>query len=226
MFKDYYLPTLPWYWLLQVLWIVYAIAVPCFIVLILDIYIPDTLFTPNLPYGTYFSMRYTSFWWVCMFMAGFKLLMPVMGPLATLWRKNRGCSIMWIVFIFCLFAVGLFVFVGLSTFYGTCNRNGQVNNPCNSIDWCCVPEIYSNPENACPQGNYPCECPANIVNVVDCPVYPQTIAGLAANSLFLWVYFVQLFFTIADGVLVAFYMYKLFEIHVFPEKVKRVDKDQ
>lgn len=213
--KDYYIPTNAWYWLIQILWIVYAIAIPCYIVLILDAYIPDTLFQPDLPAGTYFSMRYTSFWWVVMFMSGFKLLMPILTTMATMWRANRGCAVMWVVFLFAFFAVSLFVFIGLTTFYATCNQNGQVNNPCNSISWCCVQQIYSNPENICPQGNYACECPANIVNVVDCPVYPPTIAGLAPNPLFLWIYFVNLFFLIADGVFLVFYMYKLLEMHFF-----------
>jgi hypothetical protein len=122
---------------------------------------------------------------------------------------------MWVVFIFAFFAVSVFAFIGFSTFYGKCNQNGQVDNPCNSIVWCCVPTIYSNPENLCPQGNYPCECPYNIANIVNCPVYPSTTAGLAANPDFLWIYFVHLFFTIADGVLLIFYMYRLFDTHVF-----------
>jgi hypothetical protein len=214
MTKDYYLATNAWYWVIQVIWVIYMMGIPCYIVLILNTEVVDTLFRIDLPYGTYFSMRYTSFWWVVMFMSGFKLFTAIIWPLATLFRLSKGCSIMWLVFMFLFFSSGVFVFIGQSVIFGKCNQNGQVDNPCNSRTWCCVPEIYMNAENLCNQGPYPCPCPDDITNVLNCPVYPTSISQLNPDVDFLWIYFVNLFYTIVDAGMFGFYIYSFFDAFV------------
>lgn len=197
---DYYNTDNAWYYILQIVHGIYFLAIIPYFILILNAIGAPINWSVDLPGGVEESLRYSSVQWAVYMLSGFKILMVFILPLAVTWRRSRLFSLFFYGFILLLVLVDAFVFVGLVRLWGTCNDQGQRNNPCNDLLWGCAVEIYSNPSNKVGAG--PCICPP----LPDpCPVFPTTIGELRPNADFLWYFFVNLIFMLLDGFILAFF---------------------
>lgn len=192
VYKDYYGSDNPWYYVLQITQIIYCAGLLANIVLVMNTSVPDTVFK-TLPGGTPYSLRYHSFQWAIFMLAAFKYLMSPFLSQMVLYRRSRGCSIFFFVFIFAIALIDFFVVMGLARFYSACNGNGQVDNPCNSLVWCCAQEIWSISTNGC-HNTGPCG-----------PDYPTTQSELGANVNFVWYFAVSVVFLAFDLFYVGFF---------------------
>lgn len=102
------------------------------------------------------------------------------------YRNNVVLSIGFFVLFVIGAVVAFFTMVALSDQYSHCNGQNQWGNLCNAPNYCCAHEIWTNPDNGCP-------------NTFDCAT-PLTIDDLAPNDNFLslfWIHFVLLLLHIA-----------------------------
>jgi hypothetical protein len=185
MKDDFFQPNSGWYYAFQITLGIYAVASFPYLVLMENNTTVDTWFN-TLPGGTYFTLRYVSLSWTLNMLGAFRFFMYPSVSFALLFRRSRGCSVFWFVITLLMAGVDLFVFMGLSQLYGSCNQVRY--NPCNDLNWCCVPEIFMSSVNGC-------------LNSVTCSgpgVYPTTRAQLGINADFLWMYFVTLGFVLFD----------------------------
>lgn len=188
-YTDYYSYSSPWYWVLQVFLTLYALGALAYLVLLQNVHIIDTMF-PGLPGGQYFTGRYITFvWYAVMFSAAKLLLYPVVNALV-LFRSSRGCSIFWFALLATLTFVHVVVIVGLGEQYGKCNESGQRGNLCNDKLWCCSPAIYEVTSNGCYNG---AACASF--------VHPR----LRPNPDFLWLFWTNFVFFLADLLLLLFF---------------------
>lgn len=192
VYRDYYASNSPWYYVLQITQIIYGCGLLANIVLVMNTNVPDTVFK-TLPGGTEYNLRYNSFQWTIFMLAGFKYLMhPILSQMI-LYRRSRGCSIFWFILIFAIALIDFFVVLGLARLYSDCNRSGQLDNPCNSLVWCCAKEIWTVSSNLC-MNNGPCAAG-----------FPTTVAELGANVDFVWYFAVSVAFLAFDLFYVGFF---------------------
>lgn len=122
------------------------------------------------------------------------VIIPALVMCMIFFKKSLGCNIFWIILFaiaFLCILVGLF---GLSTDYAGCNGNNQYGNLCNSLDWCCVETVYSQPYNGCP-------------NVLPCDV-PRIQEDLNPNPDFLglyWTGFILWFFDVVFIIVIGWH---------------------
>jgi hypothetical protein len=112
-------------------------------------------------------------------------------------RKIYGCNIIWFALYIVCVCLSLVTLAALSGAYAHCNGQNQFGNVCNDRKWCCVPEIYSNLANKCPN-TLPCDPPV-------------TLDDLRANSDFLglyWMHFILLVFQAFFVGLTVYVIYK------------------
>lgn len=113
-FYDYYNTRNGWYYVIQVLSHIYLIALVVAFPWVYKLYIVPHDACAQLPCGTLFSLRYVSLQWLLLAMACFKVLTVWILWTATLFRRYRGCSIMWMVFMLLAYGVELFALLGES----------------------------------------------------------------------------------------------------------------
>jgi len=157
-------------------------------VLVMNNTTPHTYFKV-FPGGTLFSERYITTRWVFLMLALLRILVPITVLSMVLYRRSFGCTVVWMVALVLLVIVDTLVLVALGIDYGGCNGQNQFGNLCNSIDpeWCCVPEIFSNPLNMCP-------------NSLDCTP-AVALVDLGPRSDFVWLFYVTLAFVVLDYIL-------------------------
>lgn len=186
---DYFKSGSPWFWALQVLINLYGLSLFAFWVLVSNATALDTYFHNWQGPGQYYSLRYVSLYWYILMLACAKVFMfPSLASLIT-YRHSRGCSIGWFVFVCILAFINLFTFVGLLTYYVSANQSGEIDNPANSPEWCCLENIYSVDSNECPN-NGPCT-----------PV----VTSVHAQTDFIWYFYVTLAYVLADAFFVGFF---------------------
>lgn len=83
-----------------------------------------------------------------------------------IYRGNYACSSMWFILYIVTFLMTLIGFGALLASYVHCNGQNEHGNPCNDRKYCCVPEIYANPINRCPN-TLPCDPPVLVEEL--CP---------------------------------------------------------
>ena len=186
--QDLYENSAVLYYFLQVVMWLYIVGAIAYLVLIANVNIRHTYQLPNTMPGQLYSDRYSSMTWIFLMLSVIgNLSVAFLVPMLVLWRKDRGCSILWMVFfvIFTLFS-GFTVTV-LGAQYGSCNKQNQNGNICNDYDWCCAVEIYSNPANLCPNTG-PCLLAGQ----------PSSVAELSSNVDFRWLFAVSIVFMLFD----------------------------
>jgi len=190
--SDYYQTSSPWYYILQVVMILYGIGAIAYLVILQNENVPNTYFR-TLPGGTHFSLKYVSFQWVVLMLSAIKIIMYCIVNTMILYRSSRGCSVLWFIIIILIAFVDVITVVGLGQFYSRCNQVGQLDNPCNDDRWCCAPEIYTVPTHNCP-------------NTVACAAAPvASLSELTSNIDFRWLFWVNFVFMIADLFFAAFF---------------------
>lgn len=134
--------TIVWLALLTIGWIVYAG------VFINSQPILHTYFkNPGMP-GILNSLRY-HFNWIIISLSILCLGLWILFMfLMIIFRENYGCHMTWFLLSVLFLAVMIFVIVGLSIQYGSCNQANEPNNICNDFRWCCVHTV--DPANECP----------------------------------------------------------------------------
>ena len=186
--QDLYENNAVLYYFLQVVMWIYILGAIAYLVLIANVDIRHTYQLPNTMPGQLYSDRYSSMTWIFLMLSVIgNLSVAFLIPMLVLWRKDRGCSILWMVFfvIFTLFSV--FTVTVLGAQYGSCNKQNQNGNICNDYYWCCAVEIYSNPSNLCPNTG-PCLLPNQ----------PSSVAELSSNVDFKWLFAVSIIFMLFD----------------------------
>lgn len=189
--KDLYEEnTFIYYFLNITLWL-YILGFIAYLVLIINVQVTYTYNkTPGSP-GTLFSLRFDSLLWWGLMLGVARMFVPFAVMNMILYRRTYGCSVFWIIFLSVIVLLDIFSFVVLAAQYGSCNHDNQPNNLCNSLLYCCVPQIFMNSNNMCPNA---APCPAT----VDLPNPPSTLADLSPNSDFLWLFWTQFIFILFD----------------------------
>lgn len=124
------------------------------------------------------------------------------------YRKNVTLCIGAFVLMSVGFLLCFFAFTVLSDQYSHCNGQEQYGNLCNSLLWCCVNEIRSNPANMCP-------------NTIDCAT-PLTFDDVRANPTFEGLYWIHVVLTMLQGM----YIGMTFFIWYLPEEKEKVEEEQ
>lgn len=134
--------------------------------------------------GIIYSLRYTSLEWVLSFLGPMRLLFGAAVMLMVIFRKQRGCISFWFAVLLAFFILDIFVLAGWGMFYSNCNKQGEVDNPCNDPLWCCYQPIYSVSGNAC-------------TNTVPCT---PVVTTLSPNVDFLWMFYTNLGFVVLEAI--------------------------
>ena len=171
-------------WLIWLIILFYSLVVVFYI----GIFINNTTFEhtytkhPSSP-GILSSERYNLYWFVYAITVVVAALFPILAMLMVLFRDTYGCNVVNTIILFLAFAAHLFAFIVLTSAYIQCNHAFSPDNPCNSHLLCCVPSIYTDPVNDCP-------------NVTPCDTGPSLLSELSADPDFLWLYWTNAFFFI------------------------------
>lgn len=190
---DYYSALSIWYYVIQVVLIIYGVTFFGFLVLVQNANVPNTVFAANSAWGVYFSLLYNSVYWLMLILSVVRSLMFPVVYFIVMWRKSRACNIFWFVLIVVITVNDLLVVVGTGHLYGNCNLQGQTYNACNDKRWCCVTAIYSNPENGC-------------VNSIACPPsFPTQLGELYADTDFMWFFVLNIVFFLLDVLIMLFF---------------------
>ena len=189
--EDRYEESTALFVILQIIVWLYVAGSIAYLVLIMNTTIRHTYLTPATMPGTLVSDRWNTFLWVFLFLSVVAHVgMPFVLDQLTLWRKSGGCSIFWAIFLILFVMISAIVVAVLGVYAGTCNGQNQNGNICNDLQWCCAPEIYSNPANLCP-------------NTGMCTP-PKTLTELSSNVDFRWLLAVSIVFLVFDvGLLVT-----------------------
>ena len=186
--QDLYETSAVLYYFLQVVMWFYIAGAIAYLVLIANVNIRHTYqVPPSLP-GTLVSDRYGTFTWIFLMLSVIgNLFIAVLVPMLVLWRKDRGCTILWMVFLVIFTLLSVFTVVVLGGLWGSCNAQNQNGNICNDLEYCCAVEIYSNPANGC-SNTGPCMLPNQ----------PSSISQLRSNVDFRWLFAVSIVFMLFD----------------------------
>jgi hypothetical protein len=178
------------YYVVQVVLIVYGLGWIASLPLIQNAYVEHTYFKANNN-GVLYSDRYRSMYWLSLVLSCVRPLVFLCMCFLLLFRsttccrqKYSGCTGFWISLLLVFVLLDLVSFAILGSFYSTCNGPGQLGNPCNALDWCCVPNIFNVPGNLCANTG-PCN-----------PL--RTFEDLKVSVDFLWLFFVSFGFILAD----------------------------
>lgn len=206
---DYYTLKSPWYWVINVFMIFYALSILAYAVVILNTRSTDTYFPASLV-NVYYSQRYVSVtWWALFFAAAHLLMYPFVMMMIT-FRRSHGCSVFWFSLIFILTVMSSYTVLALGRDYRMCNSvsGDQRDNLCNDKRWCCAPEINANMANACP-----------FSGGVTCPDFPDinSAADLQIDTDFLWLFWPNVIYLLADIAIVLFFL-GIFCVAPFPKK--------
>lgn len=195
--SDTYNGTSPWYWVLHVMLVIYALGYLASLAISLNTVVPHTYFKANQN-GVLYSDRYNSAYWLATFFSAFRLFVFLVLCSMLLYRNTRccgqngGCTVFWIMLLMGLVLLELFNFTILTNAFVKCNGVDQVDNPCNDLMWCCVPEVYTNPTNLCS-------------NTIACAPLtgdgvptPTSLSQLKPNTDFIWMFSVTVCFMAFD----------------------------
>lgn len=195
--EDIYDPSSAWYYAIQIILFVYGLGSVAFLVLIENANVVNT-YTRAGVFGVLYSLRYVQLWWYALYFGCFKFLVFVFVCTMITFRKTwccgrrGGCVTIWSALLYAVIMLEIIAFGILSGYYASCNGLTQVDNPCNDYRWCCAPEVYTNPANACDNSS-PCTTPGHTV-----------LSALAPNQDFValfWVSFVFILFDLFFGIL-------------------------
>lgn len=176
--RDSYETGSATYYLTQALLIVYGIGFIASCALLLNAQVKYTHTLGNV-FGPLYSDRYVTQWWWSLFFAATRIFMFMCVCSLLLYRKTATwCNIFWMIPIFLLLLMDVAALLMLSGYFATCNSsvNGNFNNPCNSLNWCCDARIYTNPAQHC-RPTSPCP-----------PGQAQTLEQMRPNVDFLWLF--------------------------------------
>lgn len=185
---DLYESSSALYYFLQFAVWIYVLAYVAHMVLILNTSVTHTYFK-TLPGGTLFSERYATARWIFLMLGALRILVPIAVLSIILYRLHTNCMLWWIFVLALLVITDTLVLISLGTDFGDCNGQNQFGNLCNSVTppWCCAPSIFGNPGNMCP-------------NSAGCTP-AVTVADLAPNSNFLWLFYATVGFVVLDLIL-------------------------
>jgi hypothetical protein len=171
---------------LIVLSVVYFLTYPAYIVLVINVNIPDTYtYTPST-WGTYYSCRYISLAWWAVFLSGARIFIPLAVFTMIGIRKVKGCISFHVLIIFVIAILGFLANFGFWVLAGTCNDPGTQCNICDDALKCCEPTAYS--KGNCPNTG-PCQ-------------FSLTQSQLYWDSTFTGLFVTNLLYLIADGFVV------------------------
>ena len=211
MARDYFVSSTPWYWVIQVISPIYYLSLVAYSILLLNVVIPDT-YCAIYPCGTYFSLRFHSLQWISVSFTAIRFFLFPMFAMATVWRKDFGCSIFWMILFGICLMVDVFGFLTLSRFFASCNGLNQPYNICNDINYCCAAEIWSVSANNCK-------------NTGPCPVgFPTVLSELAANDIFLWIWATSIPYVLVEILAILFII--LMNFPLSSGRVKRGNQQQ
>ena len=184
----------------------YVLALLAFFAcIILQIGVTHTYFDPPSPIGQLVSERYTTLRWWSLALLALHIFVPafVIMTWGERWLKRSGSLILWIVLLGFLVAVFVLIVIALGMEKSHCNGQNQKGNLCNDLLWCCIPDIYNNPQNGCPPG----PCTASNPPIV----LPTTLDDLQEDTYFVWLFWSHVGLTIASllmlliAIIVGFY---------------------
>lgn len=187
--NDYFDGSAGWYWATQVILTLYGAGAIAYTVLVQNNSVTNTFFHA-LPFGTYYTLQYTSFLWIAYMLGTMRLLMYIILSLAILYRRSRACGSFWYVFVALIALADMITIVGLSPQYTNCNLPGQPDNPCNDVNYCCAPDVFNNAASLC--------LFTGLCSGVTNPI------SLRPNPIFLWTFYSSLAFLIVDLYFVFF----------------------
>lgn len=204
---DYYRLNSPWYYVIQVFTIFYALSTLANLVLVLNMHVTETAF-PGTAVNEYYSQQYTSLQWWALFFCGAHVLMFPWVMMMITFRRSHGCSVFWFALIFMLVVGDAYSFIVLTGSFIRCNQVDQRDNLCNDKRWCCAPDVNGHASNACP-----------VTPGATCADYPgiTSHADLSPGGWFVALWTVNLLYFLADIAVVAFFL-GIFCISPFPEK--------
>ena len=137
------------YYVLRIALVTWVVAVAITAVLQLNATVPHTYFF-GATSGVLYSERFTSRAALALIFSSFRLcqFLAICGLLTFAGRSAR---IFWTIL---LGAFVLFELVALALnggFLGECNATeaGNRANPCNALNWCCVPEVFRSSASGC-----------------------------------------------------------------------------
>ena len=185
---DYFTPSSPWYYILQIGTPVYFAAFLASTVLLINADFPID-YARSSPPGQYFSLRYHDLQWVACMFYSMAFFVPFVVYALIAFRRSRGCYHVWSALLVILTLAEIFVVFALLPFYANANKSGSRDNKFNSPLWCCRPEIYGNPANGCP-------------NIAACSI---TVTETPSNPDYVWIFWTAVLFWFADMFIVAFF---------------------
>lgn len=163
------------------------------VVILINANIPDTK-TWGLDFGTYFSLRFTSGWWIMYFLQIFRVMVGPTVLFLLLFRNESCCgkrgrwSIFWAIILVTLLMLEVVSLVIAGSYYST--RNSQQlpqQNPASALEACCVVSVWTDPSNNCP------------VTAPGCPANMSTFESLPnTNGDFLFQWMVTIFTFLCD----------------------------
>jgi hypothetical protein len=186
----------PYYYVLHVALIVYALSFVAFLVLIENATVPHTFHHAN-QHGVLYSERSASRYWFALLVGTMRLWIFLVVCTMLLYRKTYCtsrktgrrypcCSVTWSVVLVVLVALELAGLAVLGSYLSHCNGadSSQAENPCNDLRRCCANEVWTNPQNACP-------------NTIACVVV-LSLDQLGKNEDFLWLFATTVCFVAFD----------------------------
>lgn len=207
---DYYRLSSPWYYVIQVFTIMYALSTLANLVLVLNMHVTETAF-PGTTVGEYYTHRYSGLeWWALFFCGAHVLMFPLILMMIT-FRRSHGCSVFWFSLIFMLVVGDAYSFIVLTGSFIRCNQVDQRDNLCNDARWCCAPDVNGEAANACP-----------ITPGATCADHPTILShnDLSPYGWFVGLWVVNTLYFLADILVVAFFL-GMFCIAPFPERIPR-----
>jgi hypothetical protein len=129
-------------------------------------------------------LQYTSLLWISYMLGTMRMLMYVVLSLAMLYRRSRGCGSFWYFLVALVTLADMISILGLSQQYSNCNLPGQPDNPCNDVNYCCVPAVSSNAASLC--------LFTGLCTGITNPV------SLRPDPLFLWTFYTGIAFLVVD----------------------------
>lgn len=169
--------------------VVYFIGYVAYIVLLMNINVPDGYFATPSTWGQYHSCRFVSMAWWALFISSVRILLPLAVLVMIGVRKITGCISFHTVIIVLVTGLDIlvaFFFIYLAT---TCNTGGTQCNICDDALKCCMQDAYS-------KGNCPNTGPCAFTLTKSQLHWNNTFKGLLwTNCIFLLADFLIVFCT-------------------------------
>lgn len=179
--QDAYEEGSPWYYITNVVMVLYALAYVGYLIAVANTTVPHTWFFGNFAGSFLYSQRYSSPQAVSLVFSGMRIFGFISMCALLTFRKTRcgryaGCTIFWVVLLMiltCLEAISLAINMNF-WFYANSHVVGNQDNPANHYLWCCDPDVYSLASNGCRPTS-------------PCLLTPIPPGGLPLDDVFQWV---------------------------------------